>query len=428
MYPNPQDVVPLPARANLEQYRKQAKDLVKACTSDAPDAIRAWAARWTDRVDQIERFARDTLTRRDCALTGAQFVIARIHGFGSWPAFAAHLDALAQAASPVSQFETAADAIVTGDAATLLRLLREHPGLIRARSTREHGATLLHYVAANGVDNYRQKTPGNAVRIAEMLLDAGAEVDAGAEMYGGGCTTLGLAATSVHPEAAGVQDALMQLLIDRGAVIDRPRGAGHTHSFVKACLANGRPKAAEYLAARGARVDLEDAAGIGRLDLVVGWFNPDGTVKPPADDRQTRAGFIRACEYGRGAVVDFLLEREVPAGVSLGPDGQTGLHGAAMGGHAAIVRRLLECQAPVDAVENTFNGTPLHWALHGWSNAAVGSARDRYHEVVALLVRAGANVHPRWFDEHADQTTFGKALRADGRMMAALRGARPPAG
>ena len=29
MYPNPQDVLPLPARPNLEQYKKQAKDLVR---------------------------------------------------------------------------------------------------------------------------------------------------------------------------------------------------------------------------------------------------------------------------------------------------------------------------------------------------------------------------------------------------------------
>ena len=92
MYPNPQDVVPLPARPNLEQYRKQAKDLVKACRIGAADALHAWAARWPNHSEQIERFARETLTSRGCALTAAQFVIARMHGFLSWPKFSANLD------------------------------------------------------------------------------------------------------------------------------------------------------------------------------------------------------------------------------------------------------------------------------------------------------------------------------------------------
>ena len=165
-------------------------------------------------------------------------------------------------------FEAAAEAIVAGDIPALERLLHEQPALIRARSTRVHRAMLLHYTAANGVENYRQKTPHNAVAVATALLAAGAEVDAEAEMYGGGCTTLGLVATSIHPERAGVQNALMQILIDHGAQIDRPEAAGNNHSFVTGCLANGRGPAAEYLAARGAWLDLEGATGIGRLDLV----------------------------------------------------------------------------------------------------------------------------------------------------------------
>jgi hypothetical protein len=302
MYPNPQDALPLPLLPNLEQYKKQVKDLVEACRSGAAEAIRDWAANWLEtlarlrqvtitadvraemnrQLDQIEPFARAQLTGSkdpgaNCRLTAAQFVIARAHGFESWPRFARHVDGLVRAASPVSNFEAAAEAIVTGDTAALKRLLRDDPALIRARSTREHRATLLHYVAANGVEHYRQISPANAVTIAEILLEAGADVDAEAEVYGGGCTTLGLVATSVHPERAGVQNALMQILIDRGAVIDRPRGVGNDHAFVKGCLANGRGAAAEFLAARGACLDLEGAAGIGRLDVVAGFFDPDGS-------------------------------------------------------------------------------------------------------------------------------------------------------
>jgi hypothetical protein len=417
MYPNTHDVVPLPAGANLDRYRTHAEDLVEACKAGA---IGRWASRWPDYVDQIERFAGDTLNRAECAPTAAQLVIARVHGFESWPGFAAHLEDLARAASPISHFETAVDAIVSGDAATLQQLLRDRPELIGARSARAHHATLLHYAAANGVENYRQRTPANVVAIAGILLDAGAEVDAEADVYGGGCTTLGLAATSVHPERAGVQNALMQVLIDRGAIVDHPAGAGGTHSFVASCLANGRAAAAEYLAAHAARLDLDGAAGIGRLDVVAALVNPDGTLQPPATEAQRRAGFMWACEYGRTPVVEFLLDRGIVAGAALRPDGQTGLHWAALGGHAAVISLLLARKAPVDAVENTYHGAPLNWALYGWSNAT-GTARDRYYEVISRLVRAGAAVNPTWLDTDTEQTAFARTLSADARMLAALR-------
>jgi hypothetical protein len=43
----------------------------------------------------------------------------------------------------------------------------------------------LHYCSANGVEGYRQKTPKNIVEITRILLEAGAEVDARADVYGG---------------------------------------------------------------------------------------------------------------------------------------------------------------------------------------------------------------------------------------------------
>jgi hypothetical protein len=90
------------------------------------------------------------------------------------------------------------------------------------RSQRTHHALLLHYVAANGVEDFRQKTPSNIVEIAKLLLDAGPEVNAESNAYGGGSTALGLVATRVHPERAEVQEVLMQILLDHGAVIDNP--------------------------------------------------------------------------------------------------------------------------------------------------------------------------------------------------------------
>jgi ankyrin repeat protein len=407
MFPNPQDALPLPPRPNLERYRKLARKLVRACRSDDENTIGDWAEQWihqlaalageeaTPRIErwttQVEEFARRQLLSGEtkCALTGAQFVIARSHGFESWPKFAKHLEALAREISPVSRFETAADAIVSGDIATLHRLLGEEPDLARATSMREHGATLLHYTSANGVEAYRQKTPKNIGAIAEMLLNAGAEIDATADVYGGGCTTLGLAATSVHPERAGVQEALLQTLLDHGARLELPPIAGNRHSIVMACIANGRPTAAEFLANRGARLDFAEAAALGRLDIVKGFCN-DGGWKAIVSQKELTEGFVFACEYGHNNVVEFLLERGMDLSAHRG-DGQTGLHWAVIGGHLETVQLLLRYSPPLE-VRNVYGGTVLGQTL--WS-AAHGGDPDVYIAILEALAAAGARVPER---------------------------------
>jgi len=377
------DTTPLPPRPNIEHYRKRAKALVKG--GAAP------------------------------TLTKAQFQIAREHGFASWPKFAKHVDALARARSPISRFERAVDAIVAGDAAALARLLREDPKLVRARSTRDHNSTLLHYVSANGVEDFRQKTPKNIVAIARMLLDAGADVDAESEAYGGHSTALNLAGTSVHPAVAGVQNDLLQLLLDRGARIDG--------GDVVSALRNGRGPAAEYLAGRGARLDLEGAAGVGRLDVVKTFFNADGALIPAATPQQMADGFTWACGYGKTAVVEFLLQRGMDVGAKLQNHGQTGLHGAATGGYVDTVELLLKWRAPVDARDDSFDATPLGWALYGWSEGEVHDPRADYHAVVERLIDAGAPVKPAWLSRDDE---FGRKVRADSRMYAALTKGRQP--
>ena len=288
MYPNPQEALPLTARPNVEHYRKLAKDLVKACRSGEATAIHAWASRWITRLaalqarpktlqtademdaaaGRVATFARQQFNGSTCSLTTAHFVIARAHGFASWPKFASHLQSLQDRTSTVAAFEAAALAVVKGDTRTLQRLLRAHPRLVRARSTREHGATLLHYVSANGVEGYRQLSPTNSADIAEVLIAAGADVNATADVYEGKCTALGLVATSGPPSAAGVQRAVIDVLLKHGARMDLQGSVGHDDLLVRGCLANGQPDAAEYLANRGAPLDLEGAAGLGRVDDV----------------------------------------------------------------------------------------------------------------------------------------------------------------
>src|ERR1051325_10566108 len=207
-----------------------------------------------------------------------------------------------------SKFELAADAIIIGDFQGLKQLLATHPDLVEARSARAHGAPLIHYVAANGVEDFRQKTPTNIVDITRALIEAGAEVDATTQAYGGASTALGLAATSYHPAKAGVQLELLQTLLDAGANID---GAPGGWNPLVAALHNGRGEAAVFLAEHGARLDLEGAAGTGRVDLLPRFIADDGSLRNGATIEQLTFGFMWAAEYGRLNVIKFLLDHGI---------------------------------------------------------------------------------------------------------------------
>lgn len=388
MYPNAQDVLPFPPRPDLAYYRRLAKALVKACKAgDA--AIHEWAVRWIDAehlARQLADYARDRLKPAECALSQAQFVIARAHGFESWPKFIHHLGDIASESPGRPAFERAADAIVAGDLATLERLLAEQPTLPTARSAREHGATLLHYASANGVENFRQKTPPNIVAIARCLLDAGAAVDAEADVYGGGATTLGLVVTSAHPRQAGVQLALADVLLEHGARMDA--------DIVRSCLANGCPEAAAYMADRGAPVGFVDAAGIGHIEALAAHFAPPRAVSP----EDAAAALIMATWYDRAEVVAFLLVQGVDVVARERDNGQTALHVAAYQGNPGLVELLLQRGAPVDVTDTVYSTSPFVWAMHAWL-VERRTNHAAYHAVLRLLANAGAEVKPEWLED-----------------------------
>jgi len=261
---------------------------------------------------------------------------------------------------------------VSGDVSTLRELLRAEPSLVQARSARPHQATLLIYTAANGVEDERQRTPPNIVEIACLLLDAGADVNAAANAYGAACTTLELAATSVHPLRAGVQNELLQLLLDRGANLDSP-------TLLSACLGNFRPQAAAFLAARGAKIDLVAAAGLGDLAKARELFGS-------ATAGQKHLALMWSCEYGRNDVVEFLLENGGDLASHTG-DGQTPLHWAIVGGQVETVELLLRRNPPL-AHKNMHGGTPLGQAR--WSLEHAEGDPEPFRKIIGILVGAGA--------------------------------------
>jgi ankyrin repeat protein len=194
----------------------------------------------------------------------------------------------------------------------------------------------------------------------------------------------------VHPYRAGVQNPLMQILLGHGAEIDHKTSAGNRQSSVMGALANGRGEAAAYLAERGAQLNLQAAAGVGRLDVVKTFFNEDGSRKKTTSKKAVQSAFSYACSWGRQNIVEFLLANEADLADG-GGDGQTPLHCAAIRGQLEIIKFLLKFNPPLEA-RNIYGGTVLGQTL--WS-AAHGGDPKLYAEIIETLIAAGAKVPPR---------------------------------
>lgn len=233
-------------------------------------------------------------------------------------------------------------------------LLDADPELVRARSPFPHHATLLHHVAANGIEVERQlQSPPNAVEIMRLLLDRGAEPDAVCQIYGGRDTTLGLLVSSCVPDAAGVQAALVEELCRGGAKVN---GLDDDGIPLWTAITVGYTAAAEALARCGARVDnLVFAAALGYLEAVRSYFDAAGRQKPgraqsaqsigagESDlraDRMVEYALIWAAAHGRREVVEFLLDKDPDLGFAEPRFGATALGAAKYHGEDEIVALL----------------------------------------------------------------------------------------
>jgi ankyrin repeat protein len=98
-----------PARPSLEQYKKQAKDLVKAFKSADPGAIQ----RIQKFHPRSEKMLGSVLKSR-FALADAQLILAREYGFESWPKFAKHVKTLSRARAVAHPGDSLAQFIEAG--------------------------------------------------------------------------------------------------------------------------------------------------------------------------------------------------------------------------------------------------------------------------------------------------------------------------
>jgi len=365
------DLQPLPFRSRLIAYEQQAAFLLDGHRIGDAAAIDLFHGNHPRFLDEKITWRRKFIPAseiRDASLTldDARLALARNYSFLDWPALATHVTAVAQD-GPVHEFEAAVEAVVNGDIAALEAALRRNPTLVHARSSRIcnlappiHGAALLHYVAANGVEGYRQKTPPNAVTIARALLTARAEPDAEADLYGSGATTMGLLVSSEHPAKAGLSAPLVELLLDFGAEIEG-RGVQTWGGPLFTALAFGQIDAAKALARRGARIRLAEAAGLGLEEEFI-------RLLPGAHAGARHCALALAAQHGHDAIVRALLDAgEDPN--RFNPPGthghSTALHQAALSGHKAVVQLLVERGARLDIRDKVWLGTPLGWAKHG---------------------------------------------------------------
>ncbi len=184
----------LPERPDLEQLKRQAKDLLRSARTHDPTALA--------RFRVLPAFAREDdegLSRAPLALHDAQSVVAREHGFPSWKALRERVEELSLGldAAVVEFIEAATNgrgdraerllalhpgipaasfhaALVLGDAAEVERCLAQAPELGREVGGPRGWEPIL-YVCHNSVRREPPERAEGLVAVARRLLELGAD-------------------------------------------------------------------------------------------------------------------------------------------------------------------------------------------------------------------------------------------------------------
>lgn len=179
-------------------------------------------------------------------------------------------------------------AIQTGDLAVLRRLLTEHPGLASARI----GARTLLHIATDWPGHF----PNGAATVV-TLLAAGADVNA---RFTGRHTE-----TPLHWAASSDDIEVLDVLTEAGADLEAAGSVIDGGSPLADAVAFGQWRAARRLVERGARSTLWQAAALGLMDRVAGYFESE--TRPSPED--VTNAFWCACHGGQQHSADYLIER-----------------------------------------------------------------------------------------------------------------------
>lgn len=357
----------LPARPDIDHLRRQAKELHRAFRGrSASSAARVVAHHPRLRDLPIEDALAETF-----ALADAQLVLAREYGFRSWTDLKRHTETARRIAqlTPHPRFDEALAALDAGNLDRLRGLVTEDPTLLQARTNLDPGhgyfagATLLHHVAGNPWRDAR--LPDNIVQLAELLLEAGAAVEARTLGANGG-TTMGLLVTGAQASLRGLTGPLMDVLLRHGASLDVSGPEA-----LRGSLINHSIGAAEKMIELGVKPDLIAAAALGRMDWLRSFFDDRGGLQsvPRRNGAPMKArdaiglAFLFAYVLRQTDAVEFLLERDGNWNM-IGVNNGTALHRAAWAGDLPMVQRLVGLGADISDRRNPFVSTPLSWARH----------------------------------------------------------------
>lgn len=161
---------------------------------------------------------------------------------------------------------------------------------------------------------------------------------------------------------------------------------GHGQSGVLLAAYNGRTEVRDMLIARGAKLEIYDAAASGQLARVKALIETDGNLA----NSFSPDGFpvlALAAVFGHIEVAKYLHETggDVNA-VSTNPTGYTALTGAVASGHLAIVEWLLA------------NGAEVNYRYGAGYSPLLTAAANGHLEIVKALLAHGADLQARTND------------------------------
>jgi ankyrin repeat protein len=464
----PDSARPLPSNPNLEQYKKQAKELLQTLKrGDAAATARA---------------ATHLHAGKPPTLADAQHVLAREHGFESWPKFKRHieamkldfagrvnafLDAVASGNLPKAQELLAQEpgiataniytAAALGEAATVEAMLRQNPALATAKGG-THGWEPILYAAISGFHRTSKERGDGICRAVRLLLEHGASPDTScidpnwpqnpftAIYYATGRAN--------HP-------ALARILLEAGANPNDGESAYHSAEYrdneclkllmefkVRPGKTNALKRKLDYDDLEGARLMLEygfdpneynpnavhhaimrgrsgefiellakygadlyarTPQGLTPYEMALGLGNASAVAAlerlGAAHALTPTQQFLAACAKPDEAEVRHILAEQPDIMTRVTPHEMRILADAAMFGRTDAVRVMLDAGFPLDA-RGDHHATPLHWAA--WQG---------HQDTVLLLIERGAPLDVR--DASYQGTPLGWALHGSvnsGRM------------
>jgi len=360
----------LPARPNLEWLRKTAKQALRELRAQQP------AARLAD----------------------AQFAVARDHGFSSWRALKAHVDARLLATDGINDAEVAQFLrdVRSGAAEAVRAALAATPALVNARGPHPHWG--------GRPQPLQMAIEGKSREVFDLLLAAGADVNGGGENYGEWSPlmlTEGDDRNSMRAEllkrgaTIGLAEALLfgddkrlDEILRAGKTVTAKRAPGGGSWLIHARTVH----AIDRLLALGVAIDkpdvweqtaVESYSRLGyRGQILLRHLHQRGASVRPRDfarlgDRETLASlieadprivrddevFMSAIESGNFGLVEWLLAKGANpnARTSYGSQAMA-LHGAAWQGELPLAQLLIAAGADVNGLDVEHRNTPAGYA------------------------------------------------------------------